>query len=153
MSTRFDAFDRALREIAVPALSAHGFKFDGSRTFRRLSQDRSVSELVNFQLGQRSMSGKFTVNLGVYADGDSPGISADQAKEHDCAPARRTRLGPLIPTRFPALAKLPYIGFLFGPGDKWWSCSDDATQMGLVMPVVVNKIIQCGLPWHKVSGP
>ena len=153
MSTRSDAFDDALRLVVVPVLAKHGFKFDGNRTFRRLSADQRVSELVNFQLGQRSLSGKFTVNLGVYVDGDSSGINVGQAKEHHCPHDRRTRIGHLIPAKLPVLAKLPYIGLLFGHRDKWWSFSGDIAQLRAILSTVVAKIVLYGLPWHKANGP
>ena len=153
MSTRSDAFDNALRLVVVPVLARHGFEFDGNRTFRRLSADQCVSELVNFQLGQRSLSGKFTVNLGVYVDGDSPGINVGQAKEYHCPHDRRIRLGHLIPAKLPVLAKLPYIGFLFDSRDKWWFFSGDISRLRATLSVVVDKIALYGLPWHKASGP
>ena len=153
MSTRSDVFDDALRLIVVPVLAGHGFTFDGNRTFRRLSADQRVSELVNFQLGQRSLAGKFTVNLGVYVDGDSSGVNVAQAKEHHCPHGRRMRIGHLIPAKLPVLAKLPYIGFLFGPRDKWWPCSGDSAQLGAALSAVVDKIVLYGLPWQKASGP
>jgi hypothetical protein len=153
VSTRSDAFDDALRLVVAPVLARHGFKFDGNRTFRRLSADQCVSELVNFQLGQRSLSGKFTVNLGVYVDGDSSGINVGQAKEYHCLHDRRMRIGHLIPAKLPALAKLPYIGILFSHRDKWWSFSGDTAQLRATLSAVVDTIILCGLPWHKASGP
>jgi hypothetical protein len=153
VSTRSDAFDEALRLIAARVLAGHGFKFDGNRTFRRLSADQRVSELVNFQLGQRSLAGKFTVNLGVYVDGDISGVNVAQAKEHHCPHGRRMRIGHLIPAKLPVLAKLPYIGFLFGPRDKWWPCSGDPAQLGAALSAVVDKIVLYGLPWQKASGP
>jgi hypothetical protein len=112
-----------------------------------------VSELVNFQLGQRSLAGKFTVNLGVYVDGDSSGVNAGQAKEHDCPHGRRVRIGQLIPAKLPVLSKIPYIGFLFGHADKWWPCSGSPAQLKATLSAVVDKIVLHGLPWQKASGP
>ena len=153
MSSRASSFNKALREIAVPTLSAHGFKFDGSRTFRQLSSDRRTCKIINFQLGQRSMEGKFTVNLGVFTEGDFPGISASRANEYDCQFERRTRIGALIPPRLPKLVALPYIGFLFGIPVKWWSFSEDSSHTGKTVSLAVDKITSYGLSWLNTSGP
>lgn len=152
MSARASAFDKALQEIAVPALTAHGFRFDGSRTFRHLSEDRRTSQIINFQLGQRSMAGKFTVNLGVFVQGDRRGVSPSQANESDCPFERRTRIGALI-LRFPKLASLPFIGFLFGSPDKWWTFSDDPTRTAAAVSAAVDKVTAYGLSWFNASGP
>lgn len=82
MSTRAAAFDKALREIAVPARSAQGFNFNGSRTFRRVSADCRICWIIDFQVGQRSTAGKFTVNLGVFVEGDGADVSVSQANVH-----------------------------------------------------------------------
>jgi hypothetical protein len=63
------------------------------------------------------------------------------------------RIGHLIPIKLPVLAKLPYIGFLFGPRDKWWPCSGDPAQLGATLSAVVDKFVLYGLPWQKASGP
>jgi hypothetical protein len=153
MSARASAFDKALREIAVPALSVHGFKFDGSRTFRRVSQDGRICQIINFQLGQRSMAGKFTVNLGIFEQEDCPAVSANGANEYDCRTERRTRIGALIPLRFPKLANLPFVGFLYGVPDKWWSFSQDSSHTGAAVSAVVDVISAYGLSWLNASGP
>ena len=153
MSVRASAFDKALRGIAVPALSTHGFKFDGSRTFRRLSQGGRICQIINFQLGQRSMEGKFTVNLGIFAEEDCPAVSANGAHEYDCRSQRRTRIGALIPLRFPKLANLPFVGFLYGAPDKWWSFSEDESHTYEAVSTVVDTISAYGLGWLNTIGP
>ncbi|MGI9318616.1 MAG: DUF4304 domain-containing protein, partial [bacterium] len=65
MTARSDTFDACLIEIVSPKLIDIGFEFDKSRTFRRFADQQTVAEFINFQLGQRSLEGKFTVNLGV----------------------------------------------------------------------------------------
>lgn len=152
MSARTSAFDTALRELVVPALAPHGFRFDGSRTFRHLSNDKRTCRIINFQLGQRSMAGKFTVNLGVFNEGDSPGVSASRANEYDCRPERRTRIGAIIPRRHPRLAKLPFVGFLWDMPDKWWPFSEDASRTGAAVSVAVDKIAAHGLGWLNAGG-
>lgn len=112
-----------------------------------MSSDRQRCAIVNFQLGQRSLAGKFTVNLGVFAEADSPGINVARANEHDCRFDRRLRLGELVPHRFSRLAGLPYVGSLFGPRDRWWSFPDDGVHTHAAMSVVVDQIVAHGLHW------
>lgn len=147
MSARTSAFDRALRGTALPALAAHGFRFDGGRTFRRLSEDGRICRIVNFQLGQRSMEGKFTVNLGVFVEGDGSGIETSRAHEYDCRRDRRARIGALIPQRFPRLVGLPFVGFLFGSLDRWWSFSEDDARTRAAMSAAVEATVSHGLDW------
>lgn len=153
MSARTSAFDQALRAVAVPALAPHGFRFDGGRTFRRVSADGRICLIVNFQLGQRSMAGKFTVNLGVFADGDGPGIEPNRANEYDCRADRRTRIGALIPQRFPRLVGLPFVGFLFGAFDRWWPFSEDETRTRAALSTAVEAVVSHGLDWLAAREP
>lgn len=153
MSSRASAFDKTLREIAVPALEVHGFKFDGARTFRRISSDGRTSQIINFQLGQRSMAGKFTVNLGLFTEGDRPGVSPAHAKEHDCRFECRTRIGALISPRHPRLASLPFIGMLFGIPDKWWTFAEDPSRNAASVFTAVDKIRAHGFGWLIATGP
>jgi hypothetical protein len=140
-------FNRALREIAVPKLSEHGFKFDSSRTFRRLSSDQRFCEIINFQLGQRSKEGEFTVNLGVFREGDSQGILVSHAQEHECSHGYRIRIGAIIPIRFPKLYELPIFGFLFGSKDKWWQFSSSPLVTNTAVSSAVNVLLAHGMGW------
>jgi hypothetical protein len=148
MSAQSLVFDDALRRIAVPALAARGFAYDASRTFRRVSADGKHVDLINFQLGQRSFAGKFTVNLGVFRADDNPGIDVRKAKEYHCPISRRIRIGLVVPSRMPGLASVPVVGFLFGGQDRWWRFSTDAARTGLEMQRVVGLVIEHGLAWH-----
>lgn len=153
MSTRASTFDKALRETAVTALSAHGFRFDGGRTFRQLSEDHRTCRIIDFQLGQRSMAGKFIVNLGVFAEGDSLGVSAAQANEYDCRFERRMRIGTLIPNKLHRLASLPFIGFLFGSADRWWAFSNEPDLTTAAVAAAVDKVTAHGFAWFSTTGP
>lgn len=147
MSERTSAFDRALREIAVSALSNHGFTFNGGRTFRRVSVDGRTCPIIDFQLGQRSRAGKFTTNRGVFSEDDQPGLSAHRANVDDCNFGQRRRIGTLIPLRFPTLTSLPWIGFLFGSPDKWWRFSADPSHTNAALSAAVDELIIRGLSW------
>lgn len=60
MTARSDMFNECLMEVVSPKLGEIGFKFDKSKTYRRLTNSHTIVEIINFQLGQRSMEGKFT---------------------------------------------------------------------------------------------
>ena len=116
-----EAFDANLRQVLVPSLADQGFAFDGGRVFRR-PVTRTCVQLVDVQLGERFMAGEFTINLAVYEH--EPGESLMdpmRVREYHCPPDRRQRLGLLIPSRWRPLARLPAIGWFFGPKDIWWS--------------------------------
>lgn len=98
------------------------------------------------------MAGKFTVNLGVFVEGDSAGVGADRAKEHDCRCDRRTRIGAVVPVRFPSLARLPLVGLLFGAQDRWWHFSDDPTPTHEAVSAAVGKIAAHGFAWLDARG-
>jgi uncharacterized protein DUF4304 len=94
------AFSENLRKLVVPALTEAGFAFDGSRTFRRLPSGSPCVQIINFQLGQRFMEGRFTVNLAVYNPEDATAqMQPKLACEHHCSARLRQRLGVLIPGR------------------------------------------------------
>ena len=155
MTARASAFDQALRRLAVEALQAEDFRFDRKRTFRRAVGP--AVQIVNFQLGQRSMEGRFAVNLGVYLPGDAlgtaPDLAPDQAMEYHCAPQRRERLGRLLPRRLPALQDLPYVGLLFGPKDVWWPFSEDARATEASVARSLAALREYGLPWFARKTP
>lgn len=153
MARHSRTLDTALRQAVAPALAAHGFRFDGSRTFRRLSDEGRVAEIVNFQLGQRSLAGRFTVNLGVFVLGDAAGVGAGQANEYHCAPARRARLGLIEPPRFPRLAGLPYLGALFAPKDRWWPIAAEPARAPAAVAEALERILGHGLAWFRSVHP
>jgi hypothetical protein len=143
------SFSEHLRNLVAPALAEAGFAFDGSRTFRRSPKGTSCVQIVNFQLGERFMEGKFTVNLAVYDPENAfAQVASDQALEHHCSTRLRQRLGVLIPRPLGVFARLPAIGFLFRPKDKWWRAGlpgdlDKATEA----------VVSYGLPWLDANTP
>jgi hypothetical protein len=143
------SFTRRLREEAAPVLSPIAFVFDGRRTFRRFPEGRACAQIVNFQLGDRFLSGTFTVNVAVYdpARGGA-GVDPKRALEHHCAPALRQRLGFLMPGRLRALERLPIAGIFFRPRDTWWP-ADDATAI----TAATEAVIAYGVPWLEARTP
>ena len=116
------AFTENLSRILVPALEDAGFRFDGRRVLRR--RVGGCIQIVDVQVGDRFMQGKFTINLAVYdPTSDAADVERATVREYDCDWKRRQRLGMLLPPRFPVLRKLPVVGTLFGANDVWWSTS------------------------------
>jgi Domain of unknown function (DUF4304) len=151
VSVRSEIFDKALHEITTPALTAEGFVFDGSRTFRRVHTDKQFSEIINFQLGQRSHEGTFTVNLGVFISAHFPNIDLHSAHEVQCA--IRQRLGHVVPTKFQALSVIPFFGQFFGPADTWWPFSSVEQTTNKSVSIVTAHIVNNGIPWLTSCRP
>lgn len=143
------SFTRRLREEAAPALADLGFAFDGSRTFRRFPQGRACVQIINFQLGERVMSARFTVNVAVYDPARCAAqVDSKNALEYHCAAPLRQRLGFLMPAGLRALERLPFIGLLFRPRDSWWAADD-------VSAIVEAKeaVVTYGLAWLETHTP
>lgn len=143
------SFTRRLREEAAPALAPLGFVFDGSRTFRRFPEGRAGVQIVNYQLGERFLAGRFTVNLAVYDPARCAAqVDATKALEYHCDAALRQRLGLLTPSRWRALERLPVAGRLFRPKDTWWA-ADDATAIA----EAGSAVTAYGLAWLEAHTP
>jgi hypothetical protein len=98
MSEASTTFDQELRAVVLARLRDHGFAFDGSRTFRRALGGGAIAHVVNFQLGQRSLQGRFAVNLGVYVEGDAGSRRSGASLCCPCSSAPRTCGGASRPT-------------------------------------------------------
>ena len=147
MSARSDTFDICLAERVTPRLAELGFRFDNSRTCRRLVDAGETVEIVNFQLGQRSLEGKFSVNLGVLSrtEADAQDLALDRAYPHNCR--YRNRIGCILPPRSKKLANLPYLGMFFGSHDKWWPFSEDKGSTSRQLEAVCDLIVDHAIPW------
>src|ERR1043165_4944020 len=91
-------FDRQLKAIVRPELVARGFVFDGKRVFRRgIEFDGwTAIQIVEFQLGIKSLVGRFTGNVGVFAERFRPRdwhAVGGAPRTCDCLPAMWKRLG------------------------------------------------------------
>lgn len=143
----------AVRKIVAPALKEEGFAYDGKRFFRRHHPDGRV-DIVSYQLGLRSIAGRFTVNLSIYLPGDydagsDPKFRAERVTDGHCVPSRRTRLGMLVPPAIPALARLPKLGFLFQPKDQWWPCGSSQEQTEREVASTLRLLRDVGLRWFN----
>lgn len=84
MTARSETFAECLQEVVTPKLNDIGFVFDKSRTYRRLVREQTGVEIINFQLGQRRLEGKFTVNLGVLTEDHEKDIELMKAYPYSC---------------------------------------------------------------------
>jgi hypothetical protein len=91
--------------------------------------------------------------LGVFFQQDNFEIEVKKAKEYDCPWERRERIGFLVPSRWPKLSKLPYIGRLFGPNEKWWTFSADQTETESCLSVVLIITTGVGIDWISSKTP
>ena len=131
MTTLSSHFDKSLRKIAKPALEKYGFIFDGRRRFNKIQNGKAVG--IEFQLGQRFMAGKFTVNL----------VMGE----------KNIRLGIIRETRFSRFVNRLFGNFdpwwkgVFLPKDKWWKLSKSESRMDGSISEAVTCIEKHGLPW------
>lgn len=125
MAPLTQAFRIQIREVVAPALKEAGFVFDGSRTFRRFVQDTKYVQIVNFQLGVRSMKERFTVNLAVYhPDHCASLFEPKKVTDAHCLPGHRERLGVLTQRRHKSLERIPVIGLFFIRRDRRWRATN-----------------------------
>lgn len=152
MTARSDTFDQCLVEVVSPKLDEIGFKFDSSRTYRRLVNSETVVEIINFQLGQRRLEGKFTVNLGVLTEdqAQSKGVELTEAYPYSCQ--FQNRIGCVLPPKSELLKDVPYLGMIFGSHDKWWRFSGDKEFTLRQVNDVYEEIINYGVPWLEAHS-
>ena len=151
MSDASRTFNSVLRAVVVPRLQERGFKFDGNRNFRRFLPDGSI-EIINFQLGDRFMSGRFTVNLGIFRPRDAtldPAFELRTVKEYHCPDGRRARLGTLIPRALASWDNLPELGFLFRPRDRWWRFSTNEERTNRSLQTAMRTLDAHAFPWFE----
>jgi len=124
-------FEKSLKSIVQPALREHNFDFNGKRDFVR--ENGGVIMTVNFQLGQRALAGKFTVNLEVGAETERLGC------------VRENWWSGFIYKLFGE--NDPWWKGAFLPKDKWWRISDSEASMDRTMREVLSMLEAHGLPW------
>lgn len=115
----------------MPALEKHGFKSDGHRKFSRILNGKEIG--IEFQIGQRFMEGKFTVNLAIGEKTQRLGI------------VRETQLSRLVNRMFGGYD--PWWKGIFLPKDKWRKISKSESQIDKTILETVECIEKHGLPW------
>jgi hypothetical protein len=140
MSTEsLKALDAAIRAVLQPQLAELGFQYEASsRTFRKKVGE--CTQIVNFQVGLRSLEGRFTVNLGVFHPDvrTDTGTSLMPQKPREFHCLARVRLAVLRDTPVTRLFR-PFISkpdtslkwWLITPSDSWWPfTADEAANSG-----------------------
>ena len=145
MTARADNFLECLQRVVSPRLRSFGFVFDKSRTCRRFADDGAGVEIVNFQLGQRRLEGRFTVNLGVLNRARADGIDLRKAYPWHCS--YQNRLGCVRPPRCERLEYVPFLGMIFGRHDKWWRFSTESEFTSRQLNEACDMIVDYGVPW------
>lgn len=161
MSTeRIKALNAAILESLKPPMLEKGFEYDAStRTFRKTAGE--CTQIVNVQVGSRSLAGQFTVNLAVFHPEYRPGSDrlalSRPPEEFDCW--ERTRLGTLRDT---LVSKL--LGFKFDensnfllwrlttPPDKWWPFTSSAGENRRQLENVKALLLERGLSWLEAKS-
>jgi hypothetical protein len=143
---RLAQLDRHIEEVIAPALARLGFSPSPRRSFHRnVSHEGTVTtQIVEVQVGVRSMAGRVTINLGVfnaaYLPSDWP-AAAVPPLESNCLPSLRERLGRVMrPSGW-----LARIGF--GGRDRWWRQSDSDESMRRTCEAMRTALMDPGLAW------
>ena len=156
-SERVRMLDSAVRGVLAPALEAAGFSADRRRRcFRRARGD--CLHIVELQLGQRGLAGRFCVNLGVYhprfhhlaSHCDGPG----RARVVDCLYDFQLRLGRLRPPLhrrllsrlLPGAARPAGQGVPSGP-DRWWPFGGSEARTRRSVQQMLDLLQAEGLGW------
>jgi hypothetical protein len=156
-SDRVKALENGIRLLIKPELVCRGFSYEAStRTFRRPSSE--CIQIVDFQIGVRSMAGQFTVNLAVfhpeYGYPDWRNLPPDQVRESHCLMAFRCRLSALRDTPFTRFFRRLITDtdsflkwWLITPTDRWWSFTPDDAQVEGELNLVRGLLLAKGLDW------
>ncbi len=153
---RVKALTSALRQSLKPALATQGFSFETStRTFRRAAG--SCTQIVNFQVGVRSLEGQFTVNLALFhpqynAAAIHGDICPERPLEYHCVLRQRLSIlrETLLTRYFQPRMRGPdsFLGhWLTTPADKWWRFTEDEKQAIAELKSVERLLQAKGIPW------
>lgn len=149
--TKRKQFDTQLKQLARPELVSKGFAFDGRRVFRRPVQLDAFTaiQIIEFQLGIKSLVGKFTANVGVFSSRFHPKgwpPVADAPVTCDCLPAMRQRLGYFFDPPQSLLRSV--LGHpKLQRHDFWWEQFTDEQKMAQSLQSVLNCLKVEALPW------
>ena len=151
------ALERGIRQLIKPEMVSRGFSYESStRTFRRPSGE--CIQIVDFQIGVRTLAGKFTVNLAVfhpeYSDPISRELLPDGPRESHCLMEFRRRLSVLRDTPLTKFFRNRVRStdsflkwWLVTPTDKWWSFTSDDVQVATALGLVRELLLARGLDW------
>jgi hypothetical protein len=155
MSHRIDAkrkqFYRQLKKLVQPELLSKGFDFDGKRVFRKSVQFDSYTgiQIIEFQLGIKSLVGKFTANVGVFSSQFYPKDwhpIVDEPLTYDCFPAMWKRLGCFFDP--PQSWIRSVLGCPKPPrSNYWWEQYADEQKMAKSLQSALTCLKAEVLPW------
>ncbi len=149
-SPKLKIFYRQLKKSVLSRVTLAGFKFDEKRTFRRALNcgGISVCQIIEFQVGIKSLTGRFTVNLGVYSNSFRPSDWQDPGESPgswNCLPGKSIRLGRFYNKKRTLIEKL-FRG-PFSSSDHWWAQTEKETTMDETLNEVTDLILGAGLAW------
>lgn len=149
-SPKLKIFNRQLKKIVSPRLTIAEFKFDEKRTFRRVLHCGGISlcQIVEFQVGIKSLTGKFTVNLAVYSNSFRPSDWKDPGDlpgSWNCLPGKSIRLGQFYKRKRSLIERI--LRAPFSSSDHWWGQSEKETAMDATFNEVTDLILGEGLAW------
>lgn len=155
--------ESGINKIIRPEMEGRGFSHEGAcscehaaSTFRR--QCGECIQIVQFQAGDRTLAGTFTVNLAVYhpqyCEPALLDLRPEQPYESHCLMDFRLRLSVL---RFTPLIRFyrnrppggrSFLGWwLTGLTDKWWRLTPDDAQLSRDLSSVRGLLLSRGLAW------
>lgn len=143
-------FDRQLLAEASPFLVSAGFVAGADRIFRRAVEHEGTHsiQIIEFQIGSRSMDGQFTVNLAVFNLQHLPAHwhkIEGEPESPDCMSDLVQRLGFFRspqPTLLDRLFKRQLT-----PHDHWWMLSAHRPKMQSAIREVLLLISTSGFDW------
>jgi hypothetical protein len=152
---RLHEFDRQLALVVRPALEALGYLAGAHRGFRRIQQGEhgTLVHIVHFQVGIKSMTGKFTANLVVYHSTFCPNpgaASPETATFGNGFMAQWIRAGGLQPVRPSTIDKL--LRRTPAPEDRWWPQSEDPAKTAASLHEVLAIILEHAPAWFAIHG-
>ncbi len=154
-SPRLRELDHQLAKVVRPALEPIGFLAGAHRAFRRIHQadHGTLVHIVQFQVGIKSMTGKFTTNLVVYHSAFCPNpgaVSPETASFGDGFLALWTRVAKLEPPRRSLIQKL--LQRTAHSDDRWWPQSDKPDVMAASLREVVGLVLTHAPAWFEANG-
>jgi len=153
MSNRTKVLQNCLKELLAPQLAEHFFSFDGKYTFRSINRAQQTVRIIEFQPGIKSMSGKFTINLGIYSPQHFAGPSASTVEEATtgyCQFATRLGCARRIGAFWLRVFGEPdrwWKQILYKPRDIWWDYSEEKYKTSKSVNECAALILDIGLEW------
>jgi hypothetical protein len=152
---RLREFDRQLAAVVRPVLEPLGFIAGVHRCFRRIgpADHGTIAHIVHFQVGIKSMTGKFTVNLCVYHSkfclhpGD---VTPETATFGSGLLELWVRVAQLEPVRPSLIGRI--LGRSTEPPDRWWEQSADPVAMAAALREPLALVLAHAPAWFEQHG-